>query len=182
MCQKCGKRTATVHYTQSINGAVREEHLCGECADSIGKGAGFGGTGGFGGGFDDLFGNLFGGGAYRRGVGNAPTVKVCDMCGASMRDFRESGKLGCPKCYEVFASELASTVTGIHGNVRHVGRAPGKHKEMMERQARIDELKARQARAVEEQDYELAAKLRDEIKALRDGGGSEETDKKGGAK
>lgn len=161
MCQKCGKRSATVHYKQVVNGAVYEEYLCSECAGE--KNIGFSP---FENSFDEIFGNLFtsapSGSALR-------SSRACPLCGATLRDISATGKLGCAKCYEVFKDELRNTVVGIHGNVTHVGRAPGGHKELLERQEKLDELKKRQQKAVDEQDYELAAKLRDEIKALSEG-------------
>lgn len=157
LCQKCGKNTATVHYKQIINGAVYEEYLCTECADKTNKGFTLDG------GFDELFGKLFG--SYRTSS-ELKSPKACPLCGSTIRDISNSGKVGCAKCYEVFREELMPTVTGIHGNVTHIGRTPGNHREMMEKQAKINELKARQQKAVEEQDYELAAQLRDEIKAI----------------
>ena len=69
----------------------------------------------------------------------------------------------------MFGNELKTAAYRIHGGVRHVGRAPGNHREEMERQAKLDELKKRQSKAIEEQDFELAARLRDEIKAINDG-------------
>lgn len=156
LCQKCGKRTANVHYKQVINGAVKEEFLCSECAASgnmnipFEKGA------------DELFGNLFAGASAFSGRGKS----VCPLCGASVRDISVSGKVGCAKCYEVFKNELQRTVVGIHGNVHHVGRAPGKHKETMELQAKLDALRAEQQKAIEEQNFELAAELRDKINQL----------------
>lgn len=163
LCQRCGKRSANVHYKQIVNGAVYEEYLCSECAEEKNKSFPSFETG-----LDDFFGSLF--------VGSSPASsslrggKSCPLCGATLRDISSTGKLGCAKCYEVFADELKSTVTGIHGNVTHVGRAPGGHREMLERQEKLEELKKRQQKAVEVQDYELAAKLRDEIKELTEGG------------
>ena len=52
------------------------------------------------------------------------TVKACTLCGSTWRDLRESGKVGCAKCYDVFRDELESTVQSIHGRAAHVGRHP----------------------------------------------------------
>ncbi len=162
LCQRCGKRSANVHYKQIVNGAVYEEYLCSECAGEKNKG-----FSSFDVGFDDFFGNLFAGSTSASS--SLRGAKTCPLCGATLRDISSTGKLGCAKCYEVFADELKSTISGIHGNVTHIGRAPGGHREMMERQEKLEELKRRQQSAVEAQDYELAAKLRDEIKELSEG-------------
>ena len=160
ICQKCGKRNATVHLKQMVNGMKKEEFLCSVCAGE--KGALF--SVGTDIGTDSLFEALFSAG--RQPVSEARTV--CPLCGASIRDIQKNGKAGCAKCYEIFGGELRSAAYRIHGSARHVGRAPGNHREEMERQAKLEELKNRQARAIEEQDFELAAKLRDEIKALNE--------------
>ncbi|MBR2461418.1 MAG: UvrB/UvrC motif-containing protein [Clostridia bacterium] len=169
MCQKCGKRAASVHIKKVVNGAVGEEYLCAECAGSSGIGM----VHPFEKGIEELFGNLF----ASSPAGVTVSRKSCPLCGATLRDISGSGKVGCAKCYEVFRDDLRSTVSGIHGNVHHVGRAPGNHREMMERQAKLDELKREQHKAVEEQNYERAAELRDRIKALMEEG-SEKTEKK----
>ena len=160
ICQKCGKRNATVHLKQVINGVAKEEFLCSLCA---GEGGSFFSTSDIG--SESLFDALFSGGAHT----SAATRKSCPLCGSTARDIQKSGKAGCAKCYEVFRGELSAAAYRVHGGVHHVGRAPGKHKEEMERQAKLDELKSRQAKAIDEQDFELAAKLRDEIKAIVNG-------------
>lgn len=162
MCQKCGKNTASVHLKQSINGIVYEEYLCAKCADNtntfFSAGADFGN--------DSLFGALFSGGR-QNGSGNRLT---CPLCGSTSRDIQRNGKAGCAKCYEVFRTELKNAAYRIHGGAQHVGRAPGTDREEMELQAKLDELRERQHQAIEVQDFELAAKLRDEIKSLTDSG------------
>lgn len=170
MCQKCGKRTANVHLKQVINGVSKEEYLCSQCANGDSSVFSFDSEISA----DSLFDALFSGG--RQTVGG--TRVTCPLCGATARDIQKSGKAGCARCYEIFANELKAAAYRIHGGVRHVGRAPGNHREEMERQAKIDELKTRQAKAIDEQDFELAAKLRDEIRALSESMPSPENGKK----
>ena len=158
VCQKCGKRPANVHLKQVINGIAHEEYLCSQCAAVNGSVFGFG----FEKGADNLFDSLFSSG----NLSSARSRRSCPLCGATARDINGSGRAGCAKCYEVFREELGSAAYRIHGGAKHVGRAPGNHKEEMERQAKIEALKNEQAKAIEEQNYERAAELRDEIKAL----------------
>lgn len=172
ICQKCGKHQATVHLKQIINGVCHEEYLCPSCAN--GGNSFF--TESFDVSADSLFEALFSGGRQ-----TAQTAKVtCPLCGASLRDIQKSGKAGCAKCYEVFAVELKNAAYRIHGGVQHVGRAPGNHREAMERQAKLEQLRERQAKAIEEQDFELAAKLRDEIKELTEKKNTDNGAEKGG--
>jgi len=159
LCQKCGKRTATVHLKQIINGLAHEEYLCSQCAgnDSSFFSAHSDMSA------DSILDAFFSGGRQTVGARTA-----CPLCGATDRDIQKSGKAGCAKCYEIFKNELRTAAYRIHGSARHVGRAPGNHREEMERQAKLEELKQKQAQAIEEQNFELAAQLRDEIKALSD--------------
>lgn len=166
MCQKCGKNPANVHLKQVINGNVHEEFLCSQCASVNGKGIGFG----FDMGTENLFDALFSG----SGANAVRSRRSCPICGATARDINGSGRAGCAKCYEVFREELGAAAYRIHGGAKHVGRAPGNHKEEMERQAKIDELKREQMKAIEEQNYERAAEIRDEIKALMTDDGDKE--------
>ena len=179
ICQKCKKREASVHFTQNLNGVFSEKYLCAQCAEleNIGFSGDFGGLYGFMGeakkqsALDELYGNLFAGNGYSRS--SASREKSCPLCGATVRDINAAGKLGCAKCYEFFAEELRRTLHGIHGSHRHVGRNPSESvqdSERAEREARIEALRGEQAKAIEEQDFELAAKLRDEIKALQAAG------------
>ena len=155
LCQSCKKRQATVYYTETINGVTRQVALCDSCA---GHTAPFGGF--------DLFGSLFSGSHQPP----APT-KRCTLCGSTYREIAERGKLGCAQCYTVFAEELAATLSDMHGaDARYVGRgelpqaeppAPPKAEDPA-----LQEKRAELARAVENEDYERAAILRDEIRAL----------------
>ena len=169
LCQKCGKNTATMHWKQVVNGQMSEQYLCSACAEGADMGFSASLDSGKIQGLDSFFSNFFTDGLFTAtSVGSGQRArKSCPLCGATMRDFAKSGKVGCAKCYEVFSEELRPTVIGIHGRAKHIGRAPGGHREQMERRRKIEELTRRQAQAVEEQDYEQAAALRDEIRALR---------------
>ena len=130
--------------------------LCSECAEKEKMGSFFPQDNLFSGFFSD---SIFGGDYIKE-------QKKCPLCGSTRRDLAENGRAGCAKCYEVFSSELAKIVYGIHGNAVHVGSAPGKHAESIAKRKEIDELKKQQQQAVLEEDYEKAAAIRDKIRAL----------------
>ncbi len=96
-----------------------------------------------------LFGSLF---------GYTETEKTCPLCHATFRSFSKDGKVGCPECYRTFSRELESTIRSIHGNVRHIGR---------QKQDELNSLKAQLKTAIEEENFELAATLRDQINGRR---------------
>ena len=91
----------------------------------------------------------------------------CSFCQTTLREFRASGRLGCAHCYGAFEASLRELLRRVHGNSRHVGRqytAP--HPSSLERATTLLELRDRLRRAVELEEFELAASLRDQIKVL----------------
>ena len=99
-------------------------------------------------------------------VGVEDTGK-CSFCGGTLRDFRASGRLGCAHCYEAFEKSMRELLRRVHGNSRHVGRRyePPNASEM-ERAGTVAELRERLRRAIDGEQFELAATLRDQLKGL----------------
>ncbi len=95
-----------------------------------------------------------------------PPGVACPECGMTLRDFRQRGRLGCPKDYEVFGAQLHDLLERLHGSARHVGRGPRQDESMLLRRRRLDELQQALASAIRDEAYEQAAALRDEIKSL----------------
>lgn len=156
LCQKCGKKQAAFYYKQNINGKVNEIALCSDCADSMGYSYNmFTNDMGM-----NLFGSLFGTPSRKNEL---YSPKVCTLCGSTFQDFIKNGKVGCSKCYEIFKDELAPTITSIHGKARHIGRAPKEHRAKFEKANKIEDLKKQLKEAIRNEDFEKAAKLRDEI-------------------
>ncbi len=175
LCSKCKKKNAVVYYKETVNGKTTEYALCADCAaeaEKAKKPSGYDMA-------DDFFGmgSLFQtllGGTHPQSAG-----KRCPLCGASFEQIAQSGKVGCAKCYETFAGELAPTVARIHGGApAQAGRAPRrfgetrlKQQKEAERQKKLDTLKADMKAAVEAEEFEKAASLRDQIRALESGEG-----------
>jgi protein arginine kinase activator len=88
----------------------------------------------------------------------------CPRCGFTQVDFKKSGRLGCPECYRTFAEGLAGLLKTMHKGTRHVGKAPESLRASRETADRLKALQKKLAKAVEAEDFELAANLRDEIK------------------
>jgi len=173
MCQKCGKRKATVHLTDLTTGKPVQMHLCNECyaaqegvlEHSPSK----------------LFAQLI--------EAVAPelkelSTKTCPKCGINYLEFRQKMTLGCPYDYEAFDQALEQLLERIHGATVHIGKVPRR----LSGQGRsADELVAERMRALEEQleeavageAYERAAKLRDRIRKLKEHG-SEQPQHEGG--
>lgn len=178
LCQACKKNEAKIHYKTNINGKVSELFLCGECAEKngISKKTAFEPVDVFDGlfkGTDDLFGGLFAGMMGDTGTKVVSEPKVCPVCGMRFSEFLHGGKIGCGECYNTFSTSLNSTVKRIHGNVEHCGKVPeGKQSEISDKK-KIESLKASLKDAIEKQEYEMAAKFRDEIRALENKGKEE---------
>ena len=92
--------------------------------------------------------------------------KRCPNCGATLEEIRQTGLVGCAKCYETFAPELSGTIERIHGASAHVGKIPSTSRTAVQLEGRISELKTRLAKAVADQNFEQAAVLRDQIRDL----------------
>ncbi|MCS7045559.1 MAG: UvrB/UvrC motif-containing protein, partial [Gemmataceae bacterium] len=97
----------------------------------------------------------------------APAAGVeCPACGLRFVDFRTTGRLGCPHDYEVFKEELMPLLENIHGEVKHCGKSPRRHASNQRVLGELLHLRNLLKQAVTKEDYEAAARLRDQIKQL----------------
>jgi len=162
LCQQCQKKVANVHFTQIINGKKIEMYLCKQCANEKGQ---FGFSPQL-----NLGDFLWGIPAFSANTG-FPQVKQpeqvrCNVCGMSFEDFRKTGKLGCANCYKVFRDNLSPILRRIHGSIEHTGKIPGKVSKCLKTTNELESLKTELAAAIEKEEYEKAAVLRDKIKEL----------------
>ncbi len=99
---------------------------------------------------------------------NKPQL-ACPGCGMGQMELRKVGRLGCPQCYVIFETDLQPTLERIHGAMRHKGRLPGNQStEERDRMERIQSLRTRLENAIESEQFEVAADLRDELGSLED--------------
>ncbi len=172
LCQNCNKNSATIHYKSNLNGNTAEKYLCSECAEKMGlsKTAAFQPIdlidGFLGSGSDDIFGSLLAGMMNDNNVKTINEPRVCTKCGMRFSDFLHGGKIGCADCYKTFSSSLGSTIKRLHGKSTHCGKMPEGFAGQNQNKKKIEELRSKLANAIEKQEYEMAAKYRDEIKAL----------------
>lgn len=171
LCENCGKRPADYHYKININGNVTEKHLCAECASALGGGQFMPGAMAASHmqtpDFADLLNSFLLGGNYSD---VRKETEHCRLCGASLEDIANSGKMGCPECYNFFAAQIEPGIRRIHGPVVHTGKVPGHAGEAVKKKRRVDQLKSDMDAAVAAQEYEKAAKIRDELRALEQEG------------
>ena len=92
----------------------------------------------------------------------------CPACGFTQADFKKAGRLGCSECYKTFAEGLEGLLKTMHKGVRHVGKVPQALRQERDLTSQLKQLQKRLDKAVNEEDFEEAASLRDEIKTTRD--------------
>lgn len=98
-----------------------------------------------------------------------PVGPTCDSCGLSYLEFRNHGRFGCAHDYDAFTGELLPLLESIHGEVRHVGKAPRRLPRTQGAQVELTALRRRLQQLVTEENYEEAARVRDRIKELENG-------------
>lgn len=164
-CNQCQEREAVMELTQVANGQVTRIHLCEQCAAerglenaaSLGKSPLASYIAAMGQGLNSAI-----------PAGTTDQAFLCASCGATLQDFRESGRLGCPDCYRTLGEPLRELLRRLHGATRHTGEryaVPGSHPATPATRSSL-ELREQLKRAVESEDFELAAQLRDQLKVV----------------
>jgi protein arginine kinase activator len=156
LCCICKEKEATVHLTQIAGDKMQSLDMCEACAKTKGVNdpAGF-----------SLAGLLLGLGASQEIEHAAGGVELkCPRCGFTQADFKKAGRLGCPDCYKTFAEALEGLLKTMHKGTRHVGKVPDSLRWNRDLSDRLTLLQQKLSKAVEEEDFEEAAILRDEIK------------------
>jgi len=159
MCSVCKEKPATVFLTNiSADEKAQKLDLCDECAKAKGLDNNLA--------FFPFADAKLGLGASQEieGAGGAETR--CPKCGFTQADFKKSGRLGCSECYHTFAEGLGGLLKTMHKGTRHVGKAPEVLRESRDLAERVKALKKKMERAIEEEKFELAAELRDQIGEL----------------
>lgn len=159
LCQICGKREATFHLQEVVNGKARELHICEVCAKEKGLSESF---------LIPTFSlsNLIAGLTEWQIPPSEKTMITCPHCGLTYSDIQKKGKIGCSSCYRTFKSYLNTLLERIQGRTLHSGKIPRRSKAKDTKEKRIYELRRYLEEAVRKEEYEKAAQLRDEIRRL----------------
>jgi len=161
-CSVCKEKPATVFLTHIENDKMHKVNLCEDCA----KKKGVDNPTTFSLEDADL---LLGLGAAQEVAQTAGGADLkCPRCGFSQADFKKTGRLGCPECYQVFAEGLAGLLKTMHKGTRHTGKTPEALRSSRDATERLKLLNKKLAKAIESEDFELAAKVRDELKQLNE--------------
>ncbi len=165
-CELCGKRESVVHVQQAIGNESLDIHLCEVCAhekgisrrsDKVDLS------------FTQLLTGLL---DLKRDDTQAEETAECPTCGMKIAEFKKDGRLGCPDCYVSFASHIRGVHKRLSGATRHRGKLPQKLVSFKELLLDKERLKTQLTDAVGQEDYETAALIRDQIRALESGTGS----------
>ncbi|MEW6075865.1 MAG: UvrB/UvrC motif-containing protein [Candidatus Omnitrophota bacterium] len=157
LCDVCGKNPATVHLTEIVDDQMTELHLCEECAKqkSMQMEQQFG--------LADLLAGLA---EFEKPIEEKETLLLkCPNCKLTYKDFKKIGRLGCSECYEAFRKYLSPLLKRIHGSTAHAGKMPVKIAKTAKRRLNLQDLRTKLQKAIEAEQFEEAAKIRDEIKA-----------------
>lgn len=173
-CNICGKKKATVHLTEIVDEQLSEMHLCEECARQ--KSAAM----------ENQFGlaDLLAGLADQSKTTGSKiseaekTALRCSRCGLPYEDFRKFGRLGCHECYASFKDHLSGLLRKIHGSNKYLGKLPIPMKGQEARETAtaaspvlegmevLGDLRHQLQLAIEAEDFERAAMIRDKIRSL----------------
>jgi len=101
------------------------------------------------------------------------TKTKCPRCGLTYEDFKRVGRLGCGECYSAFKDSLLPLLKRIHGSTQHYGKSPKKFKKVVKttvvtkgKKDELGDLKDKLQKAINMEEFEEAAKIRDKIKDL----------------
>jgi len=156
LCCICKEKEATVHLAQIAGEKMQKVDLCEECAKSKGVNDPTGFS------LADL---LLGLGASQEiEQASGGNELRCPRCGFSQADFKKAGRLGCAECYRTFSEALAGLLKTMHKGTRHVGKVPEFLRQGRDLSDRLKTLQKKLAKAIDSEDFEQAAVLRDEIK------------------
>lgn len=154
LCEKCKKNNATVKIVKNYNGNITEKHLCQTCAGN-----------------DDFSFSEFSNGSILNDLFGmfTPVITsdfICDRCHTSYKEFKETGKFGCEDCFKKFESYLEPLFKNIHTSSSHTGKIPKRCGEDLKIKKKKSELKLKLQKAISEENYEEAARIRDELREM----------------
>lgn len=161
LCDKCHENVATVVLTQLVGGQYVKLYLCEKCSNET----------------EGLMKEDYD--SFQHFLSNLINVKStnykndtlkCEVCGMTLDSFRKTSKVGCSNCYKTFNAYFIPLIKRIHSHIEHTGKRPEKRVEELQTIQKIEQLQNELKKAVIREEYELAAKLRDEIKLLKQGG------------
>lgn len=169
LCQICKENNATIHLTEIEQGQRTETHLCQQCAQKQGLAVQSQVP------LNELLSNLL---AAAKSVAAEPQSPAsafaqpdipCPTCGMTLRKFSETSLLGCPEDYKHFDKELMPLIERTHaGHSQHCGKVPSQSGQQMKNEVDLLRLRQQLEQAIKSENYESAARLRDQIRQIQE--------------
>lgn len=163
ICQSCKEKTATVHLTEISGGQRSERHLCQECAQQHGLAVKTQIP------LNELLSTLLSAQPQSNEVPSASSTegeRPCPVCGMTLKRFSKESLLGCPHDYQEFKQELTPLIEQTqNGKIRHCGKVPSRMPQEDRKDIELSNLRRQLDEAVKNEDYETAARLRDQMKS-----------------
>lgn len=159
ICKSCKKNVATIKFTEVVDGKAVQHHLCSECYQAYQESAS---------GFTLAVPKP----AARRAqtVSSSPPdtsgVSKCPMCGMTLSHVLEFSSVGCAGCYSAFGSEIESVLEALHRGASHRGKSFAADNSRVQINKEIQAKRLLLRRMLKEENYEEAARLRDELAAM----------------
>ncbi|MEW5692120.1 MAG: UvrB/UvrC motif-containing protein [Candidatus Hydrogenedentota bacterium] len=163
ICEICGENEATVHFTEIRGKKARKIHMCEECAAKKGIKIVKGQPPGIN--LENILSDLFS--SIEEKPEYLPQLQ-CPNCGLTYQGFMSISKFSCSECYKAFESEIKPLLKRIHGNITHIGRVPKGVSKKESVPHKLRQLNIELKKAIEEERYEDAAKIRDEIRKMKE--------------
>lgn len=161
ICERCKQNQAKTYIKRVQNGENYEGYFCAACAKEMGLGANLGS---FPFGLSDFLGQVMGAGVPQKIT--QQDEQRCPKCGSTFQQFVGAGKAGCENCYAIFYDKLLPSLQRIHGKTVHTGKIPASANIDVKKKRQMEELRQALSAAIENEAFEKAASLRDEIKQL----------------
>ena len=168
LCNRCNKNEARVHLVKMVNGKKTETWLCEKCAKEISSGAlipimNESTEESIAKGLESLLNDM----TKERKEFSPKIDIICKNCGLTLSKFKKNGKLGCSECYNSFSDELENLMIEFQGSNSHIGKMPKREANELNKFMEINNLKQELKKAIEMEEYELAATLRDKLKIIK---------------
>ncbi len=167
LCQNCKKNKGTHQYTNLSNGIIKDIRLCDQCAEEYSKKP-FNVNENIPFSIQDLLSSLMD--IEFQQVSEKKSEKFCPKCGSTYSRFKTIGRVGCDKCYEAFKDEMYPLIRRVQGNMQHKGKMPESAKGEKRIKDDVIILKTQLQQAIQTEEFEKAAEIRDKIKLLESEG------------
>jgi protein arginine kinase activator len=159
LCNVCKQNEATVHITEIVDDQIKKVDLCEACKKEKGVSDPVSYA---------LADMLLGLGGAQSAEPAAETKRKCPTCGYTQAEFKKAGRFGCADCYVTFADGLDGLLKNMHKGTRHVGKVPAALQRSRDYTETLKSMQKKLEKAVSDENFEQAARLRDEIKVLKE--------------